>query len=125
MRSLADISIFKTPFESGESFRSRFRRIETMFEDYAVNAGMELVASESENDHFITKRYSDRDGRLADISFSFQKNLNTPSYFPAGIVNYRLNPFAFEKENIEHFLDDNIAFIWNVFSTEFFIDYDP
>lgn len=58
-----------------------------------------------------------------EISFSFQKNLSDISYFPAGIVNYSLNPFVFQKENIEHFLDDNIAFIWNVFATEFFIDY--
>lgn len=84
---------------------------------------MEVVSKTSENDHYITKNYHDSDGRVVDISFSFQKNLLDISYFPAGIVNYNVNPQVFLKENIEHFLDDNIAFIWNVFATEFFIDY--
>lgn len=84
---------------------------------------MEVASVTSENDHYITKRYSDKENRILDISFSFQKNLSAISYFPAGIINYSLNPFVLEKDNIEHFLDDNIAFIWNVFATEFFIDY--
>lgn len=70
----------------------------------------------------MTKRYYDTDDRVLEISFSFQKNLSDISYFPAGIINYNLNPFVLEKQNIEHFLNDNIAFIWNVFMTEFFID---
>lgn len=84
---------------------------------------MELLSETSENDHFITKRYFDADKHLVEISFSFQKDFKSISYFPVGIINYHLNPFIFKKENIEHFLDDNIAFIWNVFAAEFFIDY--
>lgn len=122
MQSIADISIFKTPFESSESFDTKFARIKTMFEDYLLNAWMEVISKTSENDHYITKNYHDSDGRIMDISFSFQKNLSDISYFPAGIINYNLNSLVLEKENIEHFLNDNIAFIWNVFATEFFID---
>lgn len=123
MQSIADISIFKTPFESGEDFWTKFDRIKTMFEDYIVNAGMDLISEISENDHFITKRYFDVEKRLMEVSFSFQKDFKSVSYFPVGIINYNLNPLIFQKENIEHFLDDNISFIWNVFATEFFIDY--
>ena len=94
-----------------------------MFEDYLMNAGMDVISEISENDHYITKVYHDADRRVMDVSFSFQKNLSDISYFPAGIINYNLNPFILEKENIEHFLNDNIAFIWNVFETEFFIDF--
>jgi hypothetical protein len=94
-----------------------------MFEDYLINAWMEAVSEKTENDHYQTKRYFDSEKRIFDISFSFQKNLSHISYFPAGIINYNLNPFILEKQNIEHFLNDNIAFIWNVFETEFFIDF--
>ncbi len=124
MQSIADISIFKTPFESAEAFSVRFERIKTMFEDYIVNAGMNLDSITSENEHYITKQYFDTEKRLVNITFSFQKNFSeTSSYFPAGMINYTINPFVFQKENVESFLNDNIAFIWNVFSTEFFIDY--
>ena len=123
MQSISDITIFKTPFESSESFGIKFSRIQTMFEDYLMNAGMDVISEISENDHYITKIYHDADRRVMDVSFSFQKNLSDISYFPAGIINYNLNPFILEKENIEHFLNDNIAFIWNVFETEFFIDF--
>lgn len=122
MQSIADISIFKTPFESSESFGVKFARIQTMFEDYLINAWMEVIVKSSENDNYITRNYHDPDDRIISISFSFQKNLSDISYFPAGIINYNLNPFVLEKENIEHFLNDNISFIWNVFATEFFID---
>ncbi len=83
---------------------------------------MEVIVKSSENDNYITRNYHDPDGRIISISFSFQKNLSEISYFPAGVINYNLNPFVLEKENIEHFLNDNISFIWNVFATEFFID---
>jgi hypothetical protein len=83
---------------------------------------MEVISEVSENDHYVTKNYHDSDRRIFEVSFSFQKNLSNISYFPAGIINYHLNPFVLEKENIEHFLNDNIAFIWNVFANEFFID---
>jgi hypothetical protein len=121
MQSIADISIFKTPFESTESFTRKFALIETMFEDYVVNAGMKLVREISENEHYITRKYSSEN--QIEVSFSFQKDLANVSYFPAGMVNYQLNPFLFQKDNIEHFLNDNIAFIWNVFARDFFIDY--
>jgi hypothetical protein len=43
---------------------------------------------------------------------------------PVWILSYKINEFAFEKENIENFLNDNIKFIYNVFFDDFFIDYD-
>lgn len=49
---------------------------------------------------------------------------NDTDYFPFIIINYFLNEYKFEKENIESFLQDNIKFIYNVFFQDFFIDYN-
>lgn len=121
-RSICEILVFKTFFENDEFFFDRFKKIMEMFEDYIINSWINLDKIEDEDDFFKKTTYYNKDLDIKVI-FKQKKDINK-NYFPVFIVEYFLNEFKFEKENIVRFLNDNIKFIYNVFKDEFFVDYD-
>lgn len=82
MRSIADVYVFKTPFQSAEEFARKFARIEEMFRSYADNAGMGLALSESENEHYHVRTFRDPNG-LVEISYAYLKDLTQTVLAPA------------------------------------------
>lgn len=123
MNSICDILVFKTPYESEWVFSEKFKKILEMFDTYVINSWIELVIKNSKNEIYDIYEYSNETLDLK-IIFSIQKNIDKRNYFPVWMVNYYINQFKFEKSNIESFLNDNIKFIYNVFFSDFFVDYD-
>lgn len=124
MRSICDIIIFKTPFEKENSFKEKHEKIKEMFEDYVTNSGIPLKKTDLENDFYNIYTFENINLNIK-IVFSFKKDLSKKEdYLPSWMVNYYLDTFKFEKQNIESFLNDNIKFIYNVFFNNFFVDYD-
>jgi hypothetical protein len=72
---------------------------------------------------YDTYEYKNTDFDI-EISFSYKKDFEKNILFPSVIVDYKMNIFKFEKQNIESFLNDNILFFANVFGDDFFLDFD-
>jgi len=119
--SIVDILVFKTPFEDTNSITHKFNLVKSMWEDYIQNTWLEIQKENLENEMYNVFIYKNDDFWL-EIKLRIKKN--DTDYFPFIIINYFLNEYKFEKENIESFLQDNIKFIYNVFSLDFFIDYN-
>jgi len=119
--SIVDILIFKTPFEDTNSITHKFNLVKSMWEDYIQNTWLEIQKENLENEMYNVFIYKNDDFWL-EIKLRIKKN--DTDYFPFIIINYFLNEYKFEKENIESFLQDNIKFIYNVFFEDFFIDYN-
>jgi hypothetical protein len=94
-----------------------------MLEDYLKNSWLELEKQTIKNDDFTVNTYKKENIPL-EITFVNDNDFVVENYMPVWIISYKINEFAFEKENIESFLNDNIKFIYNVFFDDFFIDYD-
>jgi len=119
--SIVDILVFKTPFEDTNSITHKFNLVKSMWEDYIQNTWLEIQKENLENEMYNVFIYKNDDFWL-EIKLRIKKN--DTDYFPFIIINYFLNEYKFEKENIESFLQDNIKFIYNVFFEDFFIDYN-
>lgn len=121
MQSVATFLIFHTPFEEKEFILKKFHKTKEMFQDYIVNTWMSLSEKQYFDWIYDVFEYWNED---IFISFSYKKNFDANIFFPSVVVNYDLNIFKFENQNIESFLNDNIWFFSNVFGTDFFLDYD-
>lgn len=122
-RTIADILIFKTPFQDDDIFEKKYKKILEMFQDYIINSWIDLEKQPFENKNytwinFINKIYE------IEITFIQKNKTDKINYFPNIIVEYKLDDTKFEKENIINFLNDNIKFIYNVYFDDFFVDYD-
>lgn len=122
-RSIASMLVFKTPFEDENIFIEKFKKAQEMFEDYIINSGIDLKKQIIEYNHSILQEYT-HDELGIKISYSIKKEFSKNDYFPAIILDYSLNEYKFQKQDIESFLNDNIKFIFNVYFEDFFIDYD-
>lgn len=123
MKSICDILVFKTPFENESVFLDKFNKIKEMFEDYIVNSWIPLKLEKYSNNLYEVYDFKNDDIWI-DIDFSFKKDLSLDIFFPAIIVDYKMNESNFDKQNIESFLNDNIKFIFNVFWSDFFVEFD-
>lgn len=124
MNSICDILIFKTVFEDENVFKQKHNKIKDMFEDYIINSWIDLKKTVFENEAYNFYSYENNNLKIKVI-FSFKKNLSDKyDFLPSWMVNYHLDKQNFLKENIESFLNDNIKFIYNVFFSHFFIEYD-
>jgi len=123
MKSICDIIVFKTPFEDKKDFLDKFKKIKEMFEDYITNSGIPLYLYRYSNNIYDIYDFKNEELWI-DIDFSFKKDLDNDIFFPAIIVDYKMNESNFLKENIESFLNDNIKFIFNVFWSDFFVEFD-
>lgn len=119
--SIVDILVFKTPFEDTNSITHKFNLVKSMWEDYIQNTWLEIQKENLENEMYNVFIYKNDEFWL-EIRLRIKKN--DTDYFPFIIINYFLNEYKFEKENLESFLQDNIKFIYNVFFQDFFIDYN-
>lgn len=122
-RSIVDIFVFKTPFESTEIFLEKYNKILSMFWDYCINAWLEHHQIQTKNELYTTLSHISNDKNL-EVKFSIKNHFDENNFFPWIMINYFLNEHVFDKENIEFFLNDNIKFIHNVYFNEFFIEYD-
>jgi hypothetical protein len=123
MRQIADILVFKTPFENADSFAEKIRRGLTMFRDYCNNASLPVREIQNTTPTRQEQIFADTRGQIR-ISFSSLANLAEFSYYPALSIRYELDESVFQTSAIEHFLNDNIRFISGVFFEEYFLDTD-
>ncbi len=119
--SVCDILVFKTPFQDENEINNKFDKLKQMWEDYILNTWIEIEKKENKSDIYINYIYRNSD---FDFEVKISKKIKDDNYFPFLIINYYMNEYKFEKENIESFLNDNIKFIYNVFFEDFFIDYN-
>lgn len=122
-RSIATLTVFKTPFENEKNFKNNFKKSSLMFEDYIINSWIPLEKEVFENDKYFLINYKNNDLKI-EVKYFLKKDFLENDYFPAIILDYFIDQKIFEKENIESFLNDNIKFIFNVFFNDFFIEYD-
>gem|GEM_PF-2204552 len=123
MRSICEVLIFQSPFESVSEFDSKFEKIQTMFQDYLINASMPLPQCSSESpDYYHFTFGSEKESIM--VVFSSLKYHAHEKYFPRFIVSYHLETSLFDVENIKLFLNDNLQFLFNVFGDAFFVDTD-
>lgn len=122
-RNIASMVVFKTPFENNHTFIEKFKKSSQMFEDYITNSWIPLQKEISENNHYTLFSYKNDELQI-EVNYSIKKEFIENDYFPAIILDYSMNEYKFEKENIESFLNDNIKFIFNVYFQDFFIEYD-
>jgi hypothetical protein len=123
MRQIADILVFKTPFENAESFAEKIRRSLSMFRDYCGNASLPVQEVASKTETRQEHVFADAGGNIR-VSFSSLAGLSEFSYYPALGIRYELNESVFETAAIESFLNDNIRFVSGVFFEEYFLDTD-
>ena len=123
LRPIADIYVFKTPFEDAGAFAERARRAVEMLEDYGQSSGLGLSRETQEDERGRVRHYSDASGYLT-ITVSEQIDVADIAYLPALLLRYTLDDARLDTSAIEAFLEDNIKFIFNVFFHDFFIDYD-
>lgn len=121
-RSIVDILIFQSPFESEKIFEEKYKKLKEMFDDYITNSGIPLKKSLKWTDVYTQEKFLYESS--IEITF-YKKNITQKNnYLPAIIINYKLDDSSFSKENILDFLNDNIKFTYNVYFENFFIDYD-
>lgn len=123
MQSIASLLLFHTPFEDKNIIVERFHKTKEMFQDYVVNAWIPLEKNHMFDGIYDIFEYKNTDFDI-EISFSYKKDFEKNILFPSVIVDYKMNIFKFEKQNIESFLNDNILFFANVFWDDFFLDFD-
>ena len=123
MRSIAEICIFKTPFEKTEQIADKFRKVQEMLMDYSVNSWVSFLRSEHDSGTFRNIVFQESHG-LAKITFSFRTNFSNFDFLPVGLANFELEDMKLEKRFIESFLDDVVKFFANVFHDAFFLDID-
>ena len=123
MQSIATLLLFHTPFEEKEIIVKRFFKTKEMFQDYIINTWIPLEVSHIQDGIYDIFEYSNTQLDIF-ISFSYKIDFEKNILFPSVIVDYQMNIYKFEKQNIESFLNDNILFFANVFWHDFFLDFD-